>query len=262
VGGFLLAFAGGMLSFLSPCVLPLVPGYLSLMSGVSVTQLAEGSTTVVDLRRLLRSTLLFVAGFTLVFVLLGAGASAVGQTLLRHKIILTQLSGALVIVMGLFLAGLVVPGAMQRERRFHVLPSRLGVFAPPLMGMAFAFGWTPCIGPILATVLALAANEGSLATGVKLLFVYSLGLGIPFILAAVAIGPFLGFMQRFRRHLGKLEKAMGALLVITGLLFFTGSINWFGSWLLDNFPALSRIEQAVTPKDLGAEIMQRAAPQR
>jgi cytochrome c-type biogenesis protein len=111
-------------------------------------------------------------------------------------------------------------------------------------------------------VLALAANEGSLTTGVKLLFVYSLGLGIPFILAAVAIKPFLGFMQRFRRHLGTLEKAMGALLVVTGLLFFTGSINWFGSWLLDNFPALSRIEQAVTPKDLGTEIMQRGAPQQ
>jgi cytochrome c-type biogenesis protein len=124
-----------------------------------------------------------------------------------------------------------------------------------VIGLAFAFGWTPCIGPVLATVLALAANEASLATGVKLLFVYSLGLGIPFILAAVAIEPFIGFMQRFRPHLDKVEKVMGAVLVLTGLLFLTGSINWFGSWLLDTFPGLSQIEAWVTPKDLGSEIM-------
>jgi cytochrome c-type biogenesis protein len=125
-----------------------------------------------------------------------------------------------------------------------------------VIGLAFAFGWTPCIGPVLATVLALAANEASLATGVKLLFVYSLGLGIPFILAAVAVRPFIVFMQRFRRHLDKVEKAMGVILVLTGLLFLSGSINWFGSWLLDTFPALSQIEAWVTPKDLGSEIIQ------
>jgi cytochrome c-type biogenesis protein len=126
-----------------------------------------------------------------------------------------------------------------------------------VIGLAFAFGWTPCIGPVLATVLALAANEASLTTGVKLLFVYSLGLGIPFILAAIAVQPFISFMVRFRRHLDKVEKVMGLILVVTGLLFLTGSINWLGSWLLDAFPGLSQIEQWVTPKDLGTEIMQR-----
>ena len=115
------------------------------------------------------------------------------------------------------------------------------------MGLAFAFGWTPCIGPVLATVLTLAANEASLGAGVRLLLVYSLGLGIPFVLAAVAIGPFVGFLQRFRRHLGRVEKAMGLLLIVTGILMLTGSLNWFGQWLIDNVPVLARIEECSRP---------------
>ncbi len=127
-----------------------------------------------------------------------------------------------------------------------------------VIGLAFAFGWTPCIGPILATVLALAANEASLGTGVRLLAVYSLGLGIPFVLAAVAIRPFLSFMQRFRRHLGTVEKVMGVLLIITGLLFLTGSINWFGQWLIETFPGLGRVEDWVTPAGLQEELRKHA----
>ena len=123
------------------------------------------------------------------------------------------------------------------------------------MGLAFAFGWTPCIGPVLATVLTLAANEASLGAGVRLLFVYSLGLGIPFVLAAVAIGPFLGFLQRFRRHLGRVEMVMGLLLVATGVLILTGGLNWFGTWLIENVPALARIEEYFTPKQLQTEIL-------
>jgi cytochrome c-type biogenesis protein len=127
------------------------------------------------------------------------------------------------------------------------------------MGLAFAFGWTPCIGPVLATVLAVAANEASLGAGVRLLFVYSLGLGIPFVLAAVAIGPFLGFMQRFRRHLGRVEMVMGLLLIATGILILTGGLNWFGTWMIENVPILGRIEEMFTPKSLQTEILKEGA---
>jgi cytochrome c-type biogenesis protein len=126
-----------------------------------------------------------------------------------------------------------------------------------VIGLAFAFGWTPCVGPILAVVLALAANEASLAAGVKLLLAYSLGLGVPFIMAAVAIRPFLSFMHRFRRHLGTMEKVMGALLVLTGIMFLTGSLNWFGQWLLETFPVLSQMEAWFTPEELQREIMKK-----
>ena len=128
-----------------------------------------------------------------------------------------------------------------------------------VMGLAFAFGWTPCIGPVLATVLTLAANEASVGAGVRLLFVYSLGLGIPFILAAVAVGPFLGFLKRFRRHLGRVEMAMGVLLVLTGVLMLTGGLNWFGTWMIENVPVLSRIEELFTPKGLQTEILKEGA---
>jgi cytochrome c-type biogenesis protein len=225
VGGFLLAFAGGMLSFLSPCVLPLVPGYLSLMSGVSVTELSAGTTTAVDLRRLLRSTLLFVAGFTLVFIALGAGASAIGQALLRHKQGLTQISGVLVVAMGLFVAGFVVPATLQRERRLQVLPSQLGVYAPPLMGMAFAFGWTPCIGPILSVVLATAATQQTMGRGVLLLLAYSLGLGVPFVAAGVGFGRLAGVFGWVKRHFRAINLVSGGFLVVFGLLLLTNRLG-------------------------------------
>ena len=128
------------------------------------------------------------------------------------------------------------------------------------MGLAFAFGWTPCIGPVLATVLTLAASETSLWTGVRLLFVYSLGLGIPFILAAIAIRPFLGFMKRFKRHFVTLEKVMGLLLIVTGLLFVFGAQNWFSQWMIENFPSLGQIESSITPANLGTEILKRGTP--
>ncbi len=253
----------GLVSFLSPCVLPLVPPYLSYLGGTTIDELAaEGGVPQHVWRRVIVAALLFVLGFTTVFVGLGAGASLAGQVIQTYKRELEIVAGLIIILFGLHFLGIFRIGLLYKEARYHGTHHHgVSYIGSYVIGLAFAFGWTPCIGPILATVLALAANEGSLATGVKLLFVYSLGLGVPFILAAVAIGPFLGFMQRFRRHLDKVEKAMGAFLVLTGLLFFTGSINWFGSWLLDNFPSLSRIEEMVTPKDLGSEILQRGAPQ-
>ena len=235
-GDVLLAFAGGMLSFLSPCVLPLVPGYLSLMSGVSATQIATASGA--EVRALFRSTLLFVAGFTVVFVALGAGASAVGQALLRHQQVLGRAAGAVVVVMGLFLAGVIAPGLLQRERRFHVLPDRLGVFAPPLMGMAFAFGWTPCIGPILSVVLAAAATTSTLAKGIVLLVAYSLGLGVPFVAAGVAFGRLASVFGWVKRHFRAINATAGTVLVLFGVLLFTDRLGRVSSALISFLEAV------------------------
>jgi cytochrome c-type biogenesis protein len=231
VGTYVLAFAGGMLSFLSPCVLPLVPGYLSLMSGVGVTQLATASGS--DVRNLLRSTLLFVAGFTLVFTLLGAGASAVGQALLRHQRGLNQVAGGVTIAMGLVIAGVVAPGLLQRERRFHVLPESLGLFAPPLMGMAFAFGWTPCIGPILSVVLTTAATQSTLGRGVGLLVAYSVGLGVPFVAAGIGMGRLTGVFGWVKRHFRLLNLVSGTFLVVFGLLLLTNRIGQMSGAIRD-----------------------------
>lgn len=225
------AFGGGMLSFISPCVLPLVPGYLSLMSGVGTAQLAVTTTT--DTRKLLRSTLLFVLGFTVVFTAFGAGASALGQVLREEKVLLTRVSGVVVIVMGLFLAGLVSPGSLERERRFQVSPARLGSWAPPVMGMAFAFGWTPCIGPVLATVLSTAATSDTLERGVALLLAYSLGLGVPFVASGLAFSRLTGVFGFARRHVRVINLVAGLLLVSFGVLLLTNQVGWLAGRLIE-----------------------------
>ncbi|HET9443269.1 MAG TPA: cytochrome c biogenesis protein CcdA [Acidimicrobiales bacterium] len=221
--GLVVAFAAGMLSFLSPCVLPLVPGYLSLMSGVGTADLAVATKT--DTRRLLRSTLLFVGGFTVVFVALGAGASAIGRLLNDHQVGLNQLAGAVVIVMGLAMAGVVSPRFMQRERRVQVSPSKLGSFAAPVMGMAFAFGWTPCLGPVLASVLSLATAEATLGRGVALLLAYSLGLGVPFVLTGVAFGRMTGALDWVKRRARVINLVSGLLLAGFGYLLLTNRLT-------------------------------------
>ncbi|MDP9071891.1 MAG: cytochrome c biogenesis protein CcdA [Actinomycetota bacterium] len=230
-GGLVAAFGAGMLSCLSPCVLPLMPGYLSLMSGVSTAELAVA--TRADTRKVLRSTLLFVAGFTVVFVALGATASAVGQLLGRHQRGLNQIAGATVILMGLVIAGVVSPRILARERRLHLSPSQLGSWAPPLMGMAFAFGWTPCIGPILASVLAFAYTERTLSQGVALLLAYSLGMGVPFVASGLAFGRLAATFEWFRRHYRALNLASGLVLVAFGVLLLTNRVGRVSSWLID-----------------------------
>jgi cytochrome c-type biogenesis protein len=242
--GFVVAFGGGMLSFLSPCVLPLVPGYLSLMSGVSTAELAE--PTPESRRLVLRATLLFVAGFTLVFTLLFASASAVGQTLFDHQKGLNQVAGAVTIVMGLLIAGVVSPRVLQQERRFHVSPSRLGVFAPPAMGMAFAFGWTPCIGPILAAVLPLAAAQGTLARGMGMLVAYSLGLGVPFVAAGLALGRLTRVFAFVKRNFRVFNLVSGLLLAGFGVLLLTSNVTWLSGWFSDrmhDIPLLNRLTE-------------------
>lgn len=234
--GWAVAFGAGMLSFLSPCVLPLVPGYLSLMSGVGATSL--GASSRADRRLLLRSTLLFSAGFTVVFVALGASASAVGRGLQQHQVGLNRVAGVFVIAMGLFLAGFTSPRLLQQERRFHVSPSKLGAWAPPVMGVAFAFGWTPCIGPVLGPLLALAANGHTLYRGVLLLAFYSLGLAVPFVASGLAFGRLTGTFSWVKRHYRIINLVAGLLLVGFGILLFTNRIGEVSSRIIDLFDRL------------------------
>lgn len=250
----------GLVSFLSPCVLPLLPPYLIYLGGTSMEQMTgeKGMARDVWLRTVLASVF-FVMGFTTVFVALGAGASAFGQFIGQYKAELAIASGVVIILFGLHFLGLLNIPLLYTDARYQANTSGASLAGAYLIGLAFAFGWTPCVGPILATVLAVATREESLSAGVKLLLAYSLGLGIPFILAAVAFRPFLGFMQKFRRHMGKVEKVMGALLVMTGLLFVTGSMNGLGNWMLETFPGLGRIEESVTSKTLQKDIINKGA---
>jgi cytochrome c-type biogenesis protein len=186
------------------------------------------------------AALFFVLGFSVVFTALGAGASVIGAVLRAYSHILAQVAGVAIILMGLNFLGVFRLSFLAREARVEVSKPAgpLGAF---VMGLAFAFGWTPCIGPVLAGVLAVAATEGTAARGAGLLAVYSAGLGVPFLLAAFALTPFLGFMNRFKRHLGVVEKVMGVLLILTGLAFLTGSISQFGFYLLEAFPGLAKL---------------------
>jgi cytochrome c-type biogenesis protein len=231
----------GLISFLSPCVLPLVPPYLVYLSGVSLERLADAEPEPEPAvrRETVLAASLFVLGFSTVFVALGASASAAGTLIRSHADTLATIAG-IVIIMGLHFLGLTRIGWLLREKRLEVAKP-VGLWGAYVMGLAFAFGWTPCIGPILAAILAVAASEATVARGAGLLAVYSLGLGIPFMLAAFAVEPFAGFLIRFRRHLAKVEKVMGGLLVLTGVAFLTGFISQASYWLLETFPVLGTI---------------------
>ena len=232
------AFAG-LVSFLSPCVLPLVPPYLSYIAGTAIEDFAEGGERRVK-RDLPLAAFLFVFGFSTVFVLLGATASFLGQAVRAYLDWLSLLAGVAIIAMGLHFIGVYRIGLLFREKRVQVEkpPGALGAY---IMGLAFAFGWTPCIGPVLAAILAVAGSEESVGRGASLLMVYSLGLGIPFIIAAFAMERFTGFLKRFRKHIGIIEKVMGVLLVLTGIAFLTGSMSVLSFWLIENFPALGKL---------------------
>jgi cytochrome c-type biogenesis protein len=234
------ALVAGMLSFLSPCVLPLVPPYLVYLTGTSIERLADAEPQTRVKRETIAAALLFVLGFSTVFVALGAGASAVGALLRAYSSVLAIVAGIAIIIMGLHFLGLTPIAWLMREKRME-MAKPVGLWGAYAMGLAFALGWTPCIGPILAAILAVAATEATVVKGAGMLAVYSLGLGVPFLLAAFAVGPFAAFLTRFKAHLGLVEKAMGGLLVLTGIAFLTGTVSEVSYWLLDAFPALGKI---------------------
>ncbi len=237
---FLAALIAGLVSFLSPCVLPLVPPYLVFLAGTSLERLADREPEPRVKRETVAAAVLFVAGFATVFVALGASASVIGSLIRAYSGPLAIIAGVVIIVMGLHFLGLTPIALLHRQKRL-VVAKPVGLWGAYVIGLAFAFGWTPCIGPILAAILVVAASEQTLMKGAGLLAVYSLGLGIPFIIAAFAVEPFAAFLARFKRYLYRVEQAMGLALVLTGVAFLTGSLNQMSVWLLEAFPALGKI---------------------
>lgn len=244
------ALTAGLLSFLSPCILPIVPPYLCFLGGVSLDQLqdpagsgdpaAEGALRAVR-RRVVLASIAFVLGFATIFVALGLGAALAGNVVSRHVDILAPIAGALIVVLGLHFLGVFRLAGLYRTLRFEVRDKPVGLLGAYVVGLAFAFGWTPCVGPVLATILFVAGADPSPLKGASLLGAYALGIGLPFVLAALAIGPFLGFVRRFRHHMPVIEKAMGALLVATGVLFMTGSVSLLAQWLIETIPAFRQV---------------------
>ncbi len=241
--GILTAFLGGIISFLSPCVLPLAPPYLAYIGGTTLDQIS-GEKGEVDprlSRHVFISACFFVLGLGTVFVALGMTASAIGQALLQYKETLAQISGGIIIVLGLHFLNVIRIPLLNRDARFEG-PAQAGSLGTSyVIGVAFAFGWTPCIGPILGAILTLAAQQETLMSGTSLLVVYSIGLGVPFLVAAAFIGPFARWARRFSRHLGLVEKLMGVLLVVVGLLMMTLQFERIAWWLLETFPVFALV---------------------
>jgi cytochrome c-type biogenesis protein len=236
----LAALVAGVVSFLSPCVLPLVPPYLVYLAGSSLERLNDDDPQTGTMGDTLLAAVLFVLGFSTVFVALGASASVIGALIRLYSAELSIAAGVAIVIMGLHFLGVFRIGMLLREKRAK-MAKPIGLWGAYVMGLAFAFGWTPCIGPILAAILAVAASEQTVAKGAGLLAVYSLGLGIPFLIAAAAVKPFAAFLTRFRRHLVHMEWVMGGLMVLTGVAFLTGSVSRVSFWLLEAFPVLGQI---------------------
>jgi cytochrome c-type biogenesis protein len=223
--GILVAFSAGLLSFLSPCVLPLIPSYVTFITGLSLDDVQHAR------RAALVHGSLFVLGFTLIFLAMGAGATLLGQALLQNRDWISRIGGVVIIIFGLYLLGVLNIGFLSRERRFHVADKPVGYFGTVFVGAAFGAGWTPCIGPILGSILLYTGSQADLAKGMWLLFAYSLGLAIPFLLSAVAIERFSGFFQRVRRQMVWVSRTSGALLIVIGVLMVTNYFTILASWL-------------------------------
>ncbi|HET9948110.1 MAG TPA: cytochrome c biogenesis protein CcdA [Longimicrobiales bacterium] len=222
-----IAFAAGLLSFLSPCVLPLVPSYLTFVTGMSLEDLEEG----VDRRTVFVHATLFVVGFSAIFILLGAGASFLGQFLRYYEVWITRIGGVLIILFGLHLAGILRITPLLRERRMHLADKPMGHLGTVLVGVAFGAGWTPCLTPTLGAILTYGLAQETMWEGVGLLSVYSLGLAVPFLLAALALDRFLRASRGIRRWMGVIEKASGVLLILLGLLLLSGQLTVLNAWL-------------------------------
>jgi len=245
-----ISFAGallaGLLSFLSPCVLPLVPAYLSYITGISVDALKTEQADV--RRRAMVQSLWFILGFSLVFIALGASATLIGQWLLGNLQVLGKVAGGIIFVFGLHYTGLIRIPFLMMDAHLNTDKVKGGhALGSVVLGSAFAFGWTPCVGPILGAILAMAGAQHQVWHGTALLAVYSIGLGVPFLLAAAATNHFIGWMQRFRTHLHMVEIISGILLMIVGLLIFMGSFSTLSGWLIEYFPFLAEIENSLSP---------------
>lgn len=238
IGGALLA---GFLSFISPCVLPIVPPYLAYLAGLSVGEISDDKISANSSRRVFTASILFVLGFTTVFVALGATASFIGQSIAQYFEILSIIAGALILIMGLHFLGVFRIGLLYREARVDVQKKPAGLFGTYVMGLAFAFGWTPCVGPVLAAILFVAGSEDTALRGAMLLAAYSVGIGIPFILAGLFAGKFIKRANHFKKHMRKIEIVMGVFLVITGILFMTGSMSRIAQWLIETFPIFLKL---------------------
>jgi cytochrome c-type biogenesis protein len=221
----LAAFAAGFLSFVSPCVLPLIPGYISFVSGISVEEMRGDAAPATSRLQIFTTSLAFVIGFSLVFVALGASATAIGKFLFARLPLFSKIAGAILIVFGLHTMGVFRLAFLETEKRVHSQRKPAGPLGAVLVGVAFAFGWTPCIGPILGGILAIAGSKNSVTEGITLLAVYSLGLGIPFLLTSLAINQFFGAARRVRRYYHAIEVASGALLIVIGVLIISGELT-------------------------------------
>jgi cytochrome c-type biogenesis protein len=223
------AFIAGVASFVSPCVLPLVPAYISFISGVSLEKLRESGSEA-SRKNVMLTSLIFIAGFSTIFILLGASATYAGQFLLKNKILFNRIAGAIIIIFGLHVAGLFQIKFLNYEKRFNMNQKKGGIVSTYLVGLAFAAGWTPCIGPILAAILVMASNQQSSGQGVLLLTSYSLGLGIPFFLTAIALNTFFNFFGWVKRHYRQIEYASAALLIVLGLMVMTNQFTRLASY--------------------------------
>jgi cytochrome c-type biogenesis protein len=230
---FAVAFAAGVLSFLSPCVLPIVPGYLGFITGMSLDELSEGTSR----RAVLVPALFFVLGFTLIFLLLGASATLVGQVFKVYQDWIARIGGLLIIVFGLHLLGVLRIGSLMRERRVQLNRSPAGYAGATVAGLAFGAGWTPCLGPVLGALLTYTTARATLTGGMLLLGSYALGLAVPFLLAALATGAFLRASKRMRRAIPIIEKTSGVILVLVGLLLVSGTFSVLSGWLTRLTPA-------------------------
>lgn len=231
------ALAAGVISFLSPCVLSLVPPYLIYLTGATIEHVANDEEQKASKRAVMLSALIFVLGFSTVFVALGASASLVGGLIRAWSAQLSIVAGIAIILMGLHFLGLTRIGFLMREGRLPI-PKPVGLWGAYVMGLAFAFGWTPCIGPILAAILSVAASETTVTKGAGLLAVYSAGLGIPFLIGAFMVEQFSSVLARMKKHLATVERVMGVLMILVGIGFLTGAVTDVSIWLLETFPAL------------------------
>jgi cytochrome c-type biogenesis protein len=238
VAALMIAFGAGVLSFLSPCVLPIVPPYLAYMGGISMQELTEDGRTS---RRAILPALFFFMGLSTVFLLLGFTASTMGHLFLRNAELFGQIAGGVVIVFGLHFLGVFRIPFLMREARIDAGDRGGSAFGAYVLGLAFAFGWTPCIGPVLGAILTLAATDSTVSRGTAMLGVYALGLGLPFLLAAIFVQRSMSLMARLKRHMAVIEKVMGVMLLAVGVALLTGAFSAFSWWLLETFPVMQRL---------------------